>query len=49
MSTGNKIKITQIGSVIDQKENAKRFDCPLGIFLLIDDAANLCNLDFVSR
>jgi large subunit ribosomal protein L30 len=31
MSTANKIKITQIGSVIDQKENAKRTIKALGL------------------
>jgi large subunit ribosomal protein L30 len=31
MSTGNKIKITQIGSIIDQKENAKRTIKALGL------------------
>lgn len=31
MSTANKIKITQIGSIIDQKENAKRTIKALGL------------------
>ena len=31
MSTANKIKITQTGSVIDQKENAKRTMKALGL------------------
>jgi large subunit ribosomal protein L30 len=31
MSTGTKIKITQIGSIIDQKENAKRTIKALGL------------------
>ena len=31
MSTANKIKITQTGSIIDQKENAKRTIKALGL------------------
>jgi large subunit ribosomal protein L30 len=31
MSTANKIKITQVGSIIDQKENAKRTIEALGL------------------
>ena len=31
MSTANKIKITQTGSIIDQKENAKRTIEALGL------------------